>query len=120
MTTNEQGQETRLLGEKSAREELLQAELTRLKEENKALVKANEYLTEQLELANDTTLPSALLTPLREASAHLDELEGAWRRGVISEHDGKGGIRSNRNESVARQLRAALLTATQQAKGPVK
>ncbi len=45
---------------------------------------------------------------LRDAHAHIEELRGAWERGTISEHDGKGGLRSNRNADVERQLRTVL------------
>lgn len=31
---------------------------------------------------------------------HLTELACAWRRGALSEHDGKGGTRSNRNHDL--------------------
>jgi hypothetical protein len=44
----------------------------------------------------------------RLALVHIQELREAWLRGAISEHDGKGGTRSNRNADVATDLRAAL------------
>lgn len=34
------------------------------------------------------------------ADAHVDELVEAWRSGALSEKDGKGGLRSNRNYDV--------------------
>ena len=40
--------------------------------------------------------------------AHLLELREAWQRGVIREHDGTGGFRSNRNVEVIGKVRAAL------------
>ena len=51
---------------------------------------------------------SELVSAAYIAWEHLDELEETWRRGVISENDGKGGTRSNRNVEVARRLSAAL------------
>ena len=51
---------------------------------------------------------NALEVVLRDAHAHIEELRGAWERGAISEHDGKGGLRSNRNADVERQLRTAI------------
>lgn len=49
-----------------------------------------------------------MLSAARPILEHLDELEEAWRRGALSEHDGKGGTRSNRNAELARTLRDAL------------
>lgn len=45
------------------------------------------------------------------ALAHVNELRDAWQRGAISEHDGQGGTRSNRNVDVAVALRCALAAA---------
>lgn len=42
------------------------------------------------------------------AQSHLEELRDAWERGVIHEHDSKGGTRSNRNADVLSEIRAAL------------
>jgi len=39
---------------------------------------------------------------------HLEELEEAWRRGALHESDTPGGTRSNRNVTLARQLRQVL------------
>lgn len=44
------------------------------------------------------------MNQLEEAIAHLTELAEAWQRGCISEHDGLGGTRSNRNADVLRKL----------------
>lgn len=38
------------------------------------------------------------------AIAHLEDLRDAWERGCISEHDGKGLTRSNRNHAVLIEL----------------
>lgn len=52
---------------------------------------------------------SAFLQPLLEALlAHIEELEEAWRTSALSEHDGHGGARSNRNVWLARALRHHL------------
>lgn len=56
---------------------------------------------------------AALATAIAMALTHTDELKTAWERGVISEHDGQGGLRSNRNAEVRRALQAAL-DATQE------
>lgn len=45
---------------------------------------------------------------LKAAHAHVQELRDARERGAISEHDGLGGTRSNRNVDVEVQLRALL------------
>jgi hypothetical protein len=50
----------------------------------------------------------ALIVAAQQALEHLRELEEDWRRGVISEHDGKGGLRSNTNAWRANALRDAL------------
>jgi hypothetical protein len=49
-----------------------------------------------------------LAAAAKEAVLHIDELGIAWRRGVLSEHDGQGGIRSNRNWDVEKSLHNAL------------
>lgn len=43
-----------------------------------------------------------------DALAHVKELREAWERGILSEHDDKGGTRSNRNVEVAVKLTEAL------------
>lgn len=50
----------------------------------------------------------ALRGSLEKALEHVLELEDAWQRGCVSEHDGKGGIRSNRNVEVRVAIRKAL------------
>ena len=45
---------------------------------------------------------------LRSCAAHIEELRDAWQRGAISEHDGMGGTRSNRNTDTLLQARAVL------------
>ena len=52
-----------------------------------------------------------LVEALEFAHSHVDELCDAWERGAISEHDGKGGLRSNRNTAVEMKIRAALAKA---------
>lgn len=47
------------------------------------------------------------------ALAHCEELRDAWERGALDEHDGKGGLRANRNFSVVLALRAALSSPAQ-------
>ena len=49
-----------------------------------------------------------LLAALKAAHSHLQELRDAWERGAISEHDGKGGTRSDRNVDCEVQARAAI------------
>lgn len=48
---------------------------------------------------------------LHDVLDHLDELTEAWQRGVISERDGNGGARSNRNVELASALRKHLNAA---------
>ena len=50
----------------------------------------------------------ALLAAAKAVLAHLEELEEAWRRGALSEHDGQGGTRSNRNVELRVLLRKTL------------
>lgn len=42
------------------------------------------------------------------AKNHIAELEEAWRTGALSERDGKGGTRSNRNLDTRCNLEVAL------------
>lgn len=56
-----------------------------------------------------------LVAVLEQALAHVEELEDAWMRGNISEHDGLGGTRSNRNHDV----RVALTKVLRKVKGEV-
>jgi hypothetical protein len=50
----------------------------------------------------------ALLDACKEALEHISELEEAWRTGALSERDGKGGTRSNRNLDVRVILESAI------------
>lgn len=52
-----------------------------------------------------------LLEVCAEVIEHLEELRYAWERGCISEHDGKGGTRSNRNAELLHNLRVATKLA---------
>lgn len=45
---------------------------------------------------------------LQLAKEHTAELREAWQRGCISEHDGLGGTRSNRNWDIDVKLGQAL------------
>lgn len=45
---------------------------------------------------------------LREVEEHIEDLEEAWRRGSISEHDDFGGLRSNRNARLNRRIHGFL------------
>jgi hypothetical protein len=38
-----------------------------------------------------------LLAACRVVKAHIEELREAWQTGALTEHDGRGGERSNRN-----------------------
>lgn len=58
--------------------------------------------------AHTLTLRDAVVMAL----AHVEELEDTWRRGIISEHDGTGGTRSNRNVDVRVALQTALKLLT--------
>ncbi len=50
----------------------------------------------------------ALSEACEAAQSHILELEDAWLRGCITENDGQGGTRSNRNIEVRNVIRAAL------------
>lgn len=52
-----------------------------------------------------------MFAALKAAKSHLDELREAWERGALSEHDGMGGTRSNRNVDVIREIREAITEA---------
>jgi chromosome segregation ATPase len=56
----------------------------------------------------------ALQAALEPIEAHLAELADAWERGALSEHDGKGGLRSNRNHDLWFSLRKLLATGHEQ------
>lgn len=47
---------------------------------------------------------------LMKVAAHLEELGDAWRRGIISEHDGHGGMRSNRNQELLTKINEIIKT----------
>lgn len=61
--------------------------------------------------ADERAWIAALVAAAQEVDIHLAELEDAWSRGALSEHDGKGGTRSNRNADLRRRLTRALLAA---------
>ena len=65
------------------------------------------YIRDAAIIDRETGLPQ-LLAACMAAKAHTDELECAWSVGSISEHDGRGGARSNRNREVTRQIEAAI------------
>ena len=56
--------------------------------------------------AQDAARLKAVVIAARD---HVAELAEAWERGALSERDGKGGERSNRNADLLRRLRAALV-----------
>jgi hypothetical protein len=41
---------------------------------------------------------------MERVRTHLEELAEAWRRGALTEHDGGGGTRSNRNWELVVEL----------------
>ena len=49
-----------------------------------------------------------LRAALYHAEEHMYELAEAWQRGALSEHDGLGGTRSNRNIEVLVEAREVL------------
>ncbi len=53
----------------------------------------------------------SLLAACEAAIEHVTELREAWRTGALGDHDGGGGIRSNRNAEVEQKLRAAIESA---------
>jgi hypothetical protein len=63
---------------------------------------------ETAEKSEPTDATQELAIAARYAMIHVQELREAWRTGAISEHDGKGGTRSNRNVDVERRLANAL------------
>ena len=65
---------------------------------------------EKVENCEPTDATQELVIAVRYALIHVQELREAWRTGAISEHDGKGGLRSNRNVDVERRLANALDT----------
>lgn len=69
---------------------------------------ACEYVTRTGYCAQHRDDLEKLIKASVAALEHLDELRDAWSRGVISEHDGLGGRRSNRNAEVESNLRRAL------------
>ena len=63
---------------------------------------------ENTEDCEPTDTTQELVIAVRYALIHVQELREAWRTGAISEHDGKGGLRSNRNVDVEVKLTKAL------------
>ena len=49
------------------------------------------------------------LALLRDVQQHIFELEDAWAKGALSEHDGKGGTRSSRNTDLRVAIAAELV-----------
>jgi len=86
--------------------DILRSEKERLEAEAVAQVELTINLYDRI-TARDKRI-AELEAALRFAHAHIDELCDAWERGVISEHDGRGGLRSNRNAAVEMKIRAAL------------
>ena len=56
-----------------------------------------------------------LLAAAETALVHIEDLERAWRRGILRDGEGNSGIRSNRNVACRVQLRAAIAKASPQA-----
>lgn len=61
-------------------------------------------------------LTGQLVEAVKDVLKHLEELCDAWQRGTLSEHDGKGGTRSNRNADCLHQLKDALAAVEAQEK----
>lgn len=73
-----------------------------------------EYGAKRARRAQQTRLEAAapaLLAAARDALSHIEELEEAWRRGVLHELDTPGGTRSNKNVDVRVALEAAIKKA---------
>lgn len=70
-----------------------------------------------------TETEATALFAIQTALAHVQELREAWTTGALSEHDGKGGTRSNRNVYVEGLLNdimcGAKLNAVDEAKARV-
>lgn len=58
--------------------------------------------------AEEDKVKAALLAAVARALDHVEELEEAWLTGAISERDGLGGARSNRNSDIRVQLQVAI------------
>jgi len=99
--------------EKITEKERLEARIARLEAEAVAQVELTTDLYDRI-TARDERI-AELEAALRFAHAHIDELCDAWERGVISEHDGRGGLRSNRNAAVE-ILKASDIPASSSAK----
>ena len=85
-------------------------DLMAIADEERALFLANEerYTVAMVRADTAEAEVRALREALGTAHAHVLELREAWERGVIEEHDGHGGRRSNRNVDVEVALRALL------------
>lgn len=68
-------------------------------------ISGDDELVEELERQIATR---DLITAAKLALEHTQELREAWRTGALSERDGMGGSRSNRNVDVEHALRTAL------------
>lgn len=80
----------------NCRQQILWFEIKRLRAENARYREAQDRL----------------LLASRNAWEWLDELRTAWMEGVFSEHDGKGGYRSNKNVDIEVALREAIDAAS--------
>lgn len=66
-------------------------------------------ISAMIELVAELRADNARLRETAElALAHVRELEDAWRSGALTERDGNGGARSNRNLEVRCRLETAL------------
>ena len=74
------------------------------------------FRVERAEQARRAACYPALLAAAERALQHIEELEEAWRRGVLRDGEGESGIRSNRNVDCRVLLRAAIAKASPQAR----
>ncbi len=65
-------------------------------------------LGEMTRYIRKAALADELVLACQKAHEHVNELRDAWQRGAITECDGWGGTRSNRNADVETTLRAAI------------
>jgi hypothetical protein len=79
--------------------------MTNLDKQSEQAVAEAEDISRLCDLVASLALLRKVLEP---TLAHLEELADAWMRGCLTETDGQGGTRSNRNHDIAIQVRNAL------------
>lgn len=81
---------------------------------SRCVITGNLKLADALLLVHGQEQLAEMRKALRSALEHVAELREAWSRGALSECDGGGGMRSNRNAAVMRLIEESLLGSNEE------